>query len=295
MSTLELRINDSEIYHTLVRECYQKTNYIIVQQHKFDDVWSTTKSLSVPKSIVAEMLLFFEEKRAQHRQMHATMIFPKTNLKNQLDLPEKTKSIFYFNDCESMPMYENQERFHRDLEMLKEFWGIEEIAEYPQSPDSSANNAAPLTTTPIAESNVSGIWPIDDTPSVSPCLARRKSQNLDNSSRSSGDSLQTTSKFKFSEIEGDLFTSKDSLAHCVSTDLKMSAGIAKEFRYRFERVEELKRQHRKVGEVAVLRFRDRFIYYLITKEFYYKKPSLSTLKRSLEQVRDHGVEREIER
>ena len=65
MSTLELRINNSDIYRTLVRECYQKTNYIIVQQHKFDDVWSTTKSISVPKSIVAEMLLFFEENRAE--------------------------------------------------------------------------------------------------------------------------------------------------------------------------------------------------------------------------------------
>ena len=214
MSTLELRINDSDIYRTLVRECYQKTNYIIVQQHKFDDVWSTTKSISVPKSIVAEMLLFFEENRAEGTPPAACNddIF-QNELKNQLDLPEKTKATFYFNDCESMPMYENQEGVYRDLEMFKEFWGIDKTAESPQSSDLSANNAAPLTTTPIAESNVSGIWPIDDTPSVSPCLARRKSQNLDNSSKSSGDSLQTTSKFKFSEIEGDLFTSKDSLAH----------------------------------------------------------------------------------
>ena len=44
-----------------------------------------------------------------------------------------------------------------------------------------------------------------------------------------------------------------------------------------------------------MRVRDRFIYYLITKEFYYKKPSLFTLKRSLEQMRDHAVEGEIER
>ena len=122
----------------------------------------------------------------------------------------------------------------------------------------------------------------------------KKRHNLHNSI-SSGDTLDTTNKFKFFEIKGDLFTSKDSLAHCVSADLKMGAGIAKEFRNLFKRVEELKRQHKKVGEVAVLRVRDRFIYYLITKEFYYKKPTLFTLKRSLEQMRDHAVEREIER
>ena len=75
----------------------------------------------------------------------------------------------------------------------------------------------------------------------------------------------------------------------------MSAGIAKEFRNWFKRVEELKRQHKKFGEVAVLRVYDRFIYYLITKQFYYKKPTLFTLKRSLEQMRDHAVEEEIER
>ena len=117
----------------------------------------------------------------------------------------------------------------------------------------------------------------------------RKRRNI---SSSSGDSFP---KFKFSEIEGDLFTSKDSLAHCVSADLKMGAGIAKQFRNRFGRVEELKRQHKKVGEVAVLRVQHRNIYYLITKEFYYKKPTLFTLRRPLEQMRDHAVEREIER
>ena len=48
----------------------------------------------------------------------------------------------------------------------------------------------------------------------------------------------------FSEIEDDIFTSKDSLVHCASAYLKMSAGIAKEFRNWFARVEEHKRQHK---------------------------------------------------
>ena len=58
----------------------------------------------------------------------------------------------------------------------------------------------------------------------------------------------------------------------------MGAVIAKEFRNWFEGVEELKRQHKQVGEVAVLRVHDRFIY-LITKEFHHKKTTLFTLKR----------------
>lgn len=48
----------------------------------------------------------------------------------------------------------------------------------------------------------------------------------------------------YREIQGDLFTtpSNVSLAHCVSTDMVMSKGIAKIFRDRYKRVDELKAQ-----------------------------------------------------
>ena len=48
----------------------------------------------------------------------------------------------------------------------------------------------------------------------------------------------------YTEIRGDLFTTSDdtSLAHCVSTDLSMSKGIAKLFRDKFGGVNELKKQ-----------------------------------------------------
>ena len=80
------------------------------------------------------MLLFFKEKRAEGTPSTVCSNDVSQNeLKNQHDLPEKTKSIFYFNDCESMPVYENQEGVYRDLEMFKEFWGIDKTAESPQS------------------------------------------------------------------------------------------------------------------------------------------------------------------
>ena len=72
------------------------------------------------------MLLFFGEKRAEGTPPTVWNDDVSQNeSKNQHGLPGKTKSIFYFNDCESMPMYENQERVYRDLEMLNQFWGIE--------------------------------------------------------------------------------------------------------------------------------------------------------------------------
>jgi hypothetical protein len=48
----------------------------------------------------------------------------------------------------------------------------------------------------------------------------------------------------YREIRGDLFSasSNTSLAHCVSQDMHMSKGIAKLFRDKFQKVDELKKQ-----------------------------------------------------
>jgi hypothetical protein len=48
----------------------------------------------------------------------------------------------------------------------------------------------------------------------------------------------------FREIQGDLFSASSnvSLAHCVSTDMSMSKGIATLFRDKFGRINELKKQ-----------------------------------------------------
>ena len=56
------------------------------------------------------------------------------------------------------------------------------------------------------------------------------------------------------EIKGDLFSapSTSSLAHCISQDCKLGAGIAKLFRQRFGRVDDLQRMGTAVGGVSSL-------------------------------------------
>jgi len=49
-------------------------------------------------------------------------------------------------------------------------------------------------------------------------------------------------KMSFTEVQGDLFTSSDSLVHCVSRDLHMGKGIATEFKKQFGGVSELREQ-----------------------------------------------------
>jgi O-acetyl-ADP-ribose deacetylase (regulator of RNase III) len=95
-------------------------------------------------------------------------------------------------------------------------------------------------------------------------------------------------------VTGDLFSSPDALAHCVSRDFRMGAGVALEFRTRFGKVPELLAQTKSVGEVAVLD-RDPPLFYLVTKEAYYHKPTLETLRASLASLalecRARGVRR----
>eukprot|EP00916_Digyalum_oweni_P009908 GHVL01016691.1.p1 GENE.GHVL01016691.1~~GHVL01016691.1.p1 ORF type:complete len:195 (+),score=42.24 GHVL01016691.1:59-643(+) len=101
--------------------------------------------------------------------------------------------------------------------------------------------------------------------------------------------------FKLTETAGDLFlTSKNSaLAHCVSADLRMGKGIAVQFKERFKGLSDLELQNPTVGGVCVLERDNRFVYYLITKEKYYQKPTLSTITSSLESMKLHMIKNNV--
>lgn len=90
------------------------------------------------------------------------------------------------------------------------------------------------------------------------------------------------------ELPGDLFQSHDALCHCVSRDLKMGLGIALLFKNKFQNQELLKQQKKKVGQVAYLKtdqIKNPYIFYLITKEKYWNKPTMQTLEDSLKELK----------
>ena len=57
-----------------------------------------------------------------------------------------------------------------------------------------------------------------------------------------------------------------------SQDLSMKKGIAIRFVEKFDKISELKKQNKKVGEIAYLKVKNRFIIYLITKSKFSEKP-----------------------
>ncbi len=95
-------------------------------------------------------------------------------------------------------------------------------------------------------------------------------------------------------VKEDLFSSATSLCHCVSSDFHMSAGIATTFKKKFGHQHELKLSNVKIGNVAVLKNKDRCIYYLVTKQYYYEKPTMKSLRSCLEKMCKHAVEEGID-
>jgi len=107
---------------------------------------------------------------------------------------------------------------------------------------------------------------------------------------------QSRRKLKIVERTGDLFSAPAhlSLVHCISQDCAMGKGIAKQFAEKFGRVGEIKEQHVKVGGVAILEHKERYIYNLVTKEKYHEKPTMTDLRKSLLQMRKHMQEKGVE-
>jgi O-acetyl-ADP-ribose deacetylase (regulator of RNase III) len=107
---------------------------------------------------------------------------------------------------------------------------------------------------------------------------------------------------KLNSVQGDLFISSNesSLAHCVSHDFRMGAGIAKIFHNKFGQVDELIAQHAGIGDMAVLEDQNdgkpsRYIYYLVTKQRYFHKPTYDSLTQSLEKMCNHMIENNIQK
>ena len=72
---------------------------------------------------------------------------------------------------------------------------------------------------------------------------------------------------RYVEVKGDLFSSpaSHSLCHCISTDIAMGKGIATAFKAKFGGAAELKKQQKKIGQVATLRRDERYVYYLVSR------------------------------
>lgn len=69
----------------------------------------------------------------------------------------------------------------------------------------------------------------------------------------------------------------------------MGKGIAAEFKKRFGGLKELQDQNKDIGDVATLE-RERYVFYMITKERYFHKPTYANFETSLTKLRDLALQ-----
>ena len=100
----------------------------------------------------------------------------------------------------------------------------------------------------------------------------------------------------YQEVIGNVFDSKDSIAHCVSADFEMCAGIARHFKRKFptKYPSNLDHSYTPLWPQWLPETR-RYLYHLVTKQKYVNKPTYSTLRASLERMRTHAENNSIPR
>lgn len=100
-------------------------------------------------------------------------------------------------------------------------------------------------------------------------------------------------EMKYKEIDENLFNmGKDYvLAHCISSDCKMGAGIALEFTKRYPNMKtKLIQYGPKVGEAVSYKKDGRIIFNLVTKTRYWHKPTYDTFKATIEDLKKDIIE-----
>ena len=100
----------------------------------------------------------------------------------------------------------------------------------------------------------------------------------------------------YQEVIGNVFDSKDSIAHCVSAGFKMSAGISRLFKRKFptKYPTELDHSYTPLWHQCLSETR-RNLHHVVTKQKYFKKPTYRTLRVALERMRTHAENNSIPR
>ena len=164
---------------TIAYETYKKEKAVIAKQELRDKEWITINHMALPIVIFDYIQSFrFEKalmKRAQYTIEHVTG-YVREFVFNPETIDENVRKTLY-DYIKEIPLYENQEGYWRDLEIIDSFW---RIPKSPESPDITTRSNSPLpdsTPTPstpkVAEVSIIASSSLE-TPPVSFCFAPKK-------------------------------------------------------------------------------------------------------------------------
>lgn len=103
----------------------------------------------------------------------------------------------------------------------------------------------------------------------------------------------------FIEEKNDLFNyeGKAWLAHCISSDFGMGAGIVVEFNKRYDLKNYMIKNHTRniwIGRGYCIPVKDYKVFNLVTKQKVFQKPTYETLEQSLEHMKISAITNKID-
>ena len=132
--TIILKEEANPDLRTIAYEPYKKEKVVIVKQELRDNEWITINHMTLPIVIFDYIQSFrFEKallKGAQYTIEQVTGYITEFFF-NSETIDENVRKTLYDYDIKKIPLYENQEGYWRDLEIIDSFWRI------PKSPESS--------------------------------------------------------------------------------------------------------------------------------------------------------------
>ena len=161
---------------------FKKENIVIVQQEYLGKDWKTVKQMAL-LVVTFDFIQSFRFEKASLKGARYTLEFAagctREFIFDSNVLGDDIRIILYDYDVQEVPIYENQEEYWQDLELIENFWKIPAITETPDSTTKNLENS--LTSTAISTSLIktpecSRLVAINslETPPVSFCLAPKK-------------------------------------------------------------------------------------------------------------------------
>ena len=165
---------------TIAYETYRKQTVIIVQQDYQLNEWVTVNHMAVPIVIFDFIQSFRFEKglmKGAQYLLHFVTSYVREFVFDPDTLDEGVRKIFYDYDVKKIPLYENQEDYWRDRELVESIWKVKPDIESPEpfsEPPTPAMVHDTIVCTPENKpDDVSSSGSLA-TPPVSKCFAPKK-------------------------------------------------------------------------------------------------------------------------
>ena len=120
---------------TIAYETYRKQTVIIVQQDYQLDEWVTVNHMAVP-IVIFDFIQSFRFEKGLMKGAQYLLDFVTSYVREFVfdpdTLDDGVRKIFYDYDVKEIPLYENQEGYWRDLELVESIWKMKPDIESPE-------------------------------------------------------------------------------------------------------------------------------------------------------------------